>query len=261
MSKALKSESGLTIAELMIVMVITLMLTGMVMSFTLDFWGRTTSLQNSSDTLVSRQTLGDSLRDNFNRATSLIIQPSIADTQTLVADPARIEGTFWTPIHAVPVTTNKPTDPNAYAPVLYYSAPSLHADRTQIANGSQPYQDEFVVYLSGSGELRQRTLTNPAASGNRLRTSCTPGQTSATCPADRLLAQDVTHVTPRYFSRSGNPQNWQSITDPLTGEYIGPDMPTVEVVELTIGFARRSTIKNSASTKNETTIRVALRNG
>ena len=117
------------------------------------------------------------------------------------------------------------------------------------------------MYLSGSGELRLRTLANPGASGNRIRTSCTPGNTTALCPADKLLATDVSSVSSRYFSRSGNLQNWQSIVDPNTGDYIGPDMPTVDVVELTIGFQRKATLKKSATVKNETTVRVALRNG
>lgn len=255
---------GLTIAELMIVMVITLMLSGLVMSFTLDFWGRTANLQNNSDTLVTRQSLGDSLRDSFNRASSMAIQPSIPDPQTLVPDPARAEGTFWVPIHAVPKTISKPAT-NQYVPVVYFMAPSLHSDRTQIMNGTQPFQDEFVLYLSGTGELRLRTLTSPNASGNMLKNTCSPHEASTACPPDKLLAQDVSKVSTRYFSRSGNPQNWESVIDPDPDPgapvYIGPDMPTVEVLELTVGFERRAVMKKSATTKNETTVRIALRNG
>ena len=55
--------------------------------------------------------------------------------------------------------------------------------------------------------------------------------------------------------------DWTSITDPLTGAYIGPDFPSVEVVELTINLGRKAVIKGAQDTSNQTIVRVALRNG
>ncbi len=259
-STKLQSESGFTLVELLVVMFMTVMLTGLIMSFTLDFWGRTTSLQNSSDNLVTRQSLGDKLRDSFNRAIGLVIQPSISDTQTLAPDPDQVSGSYWLPLHAVPETKQKPAS-GLTNPIIYFNAPSVHSDRTQIMNGSQPYLDEYVMYLTSSGQLRLRTLANPSASGNAAKTTCTPSQTSETCGPDRLLATDVSSVALRYFSRSGNLQDWHSIIDPETGLYIGPDMPSVEVVELTATFDVKAKLKKSRSTKASTTIRVAFRNG
>ena len=72
----------------------------------------------------------------------------------------------------------------------------------------------------------------------------------------------------RYFSRSGNPINYQSLVaiDPNTGlpydptEYIGPDFTSVEVVEFNLHLYVKATIHGTQDTTNSTTIRVAIRN-
>ena len=63
----------------------------------------------------------------------------------------------------------------------------------------------------------------------------------------------------RYFSRSGNTIDYHSVTDSLTGEYIGPDFPVVEVVEFKIKLYKKSRLQGGQDTSNETVIRVALR--
>jgi len=109
--------------------------------------------------------------------------------------------------------------------------------------------------------LMLRTIANSSATGNKLRTSCPPAQATSGCPADSTVATDVSSVTTRYFSRSGNLLNWTSITDPLTGAYIGPDFPSVEVLELTLNLQRKSVLHSGTATSNQTIIRVAFRNG
>jgi hypothetical protein len=127
-------------------------------------------------------------------------------------------------------------------------------------NGTQPYEDEFILYTDGtSRKLFLRSLANPAASGSRLKTSCTPPGT-ASCPADRAVAQDIASIDMRYFSRTGNLINYTSIVDPNTGQYIGPDFPAVEVVEFTLNITKKPIFQKTNATQNSTVIRIALRN-
>lgn len=254
------NEQGFTLVELVVYMTLTVMFTLLVFSFMFDFWGSAATLENDSETFVTRQDAGDSLRDRLNAAAHLVSQNSIADSNREVNEPTDTTGTFWQIIHAQPKTITMPAG-GSYASVIYYEAPSVDTSKNYIMNGSQPYEDEFVLYLNGSTkQLLLRTLVNPSATGDRLKTSCPAASATSTCPADVIIASDITSVSTRYFSRSGNTIDYTSVTDPTTGLPVGPDFPSVEVVELTLNLGRKSTIGGAQSTANETIVRVALRN-
>jgi len=254
------NEQGFTLVELVVYMTLTVMFTILVFSFMFDFWGSAATLENDSETFVTRQDAGDSLRDRLNAAAHLISQNSIGDAHTLVGDPSDSTGTYWEVVHAIPGTTPMPSN-GSYAPVIYYESPSIDSSKNYIMNGSQPYDDEFILYLNGTTkQLLLRSLANPTATGDYLTTSCPAAAASSTCPADTIIASDITAVDTRYFSRSGNTIDYTSVTDPTTGLPIGPDFPSVEVVELTLHLGRSSTINGGQSTANETIVRVALRN-
>lgn len=253
------SQAGFTIPELIIMMVVTTILTLLVLDFAVNFWRMTASLDTDSETLATRLNAGDVLREDLDVSSGLIIQNSIPDTYADNPDPAN-GSTYWIPIHAIPGNTPVGST-GTTTPLIYFRAPSVTASKTFIMNGSQPYQDEFILYLDGTTkQLLLRYLINPAATGDRLRTSCPEASASSTCLADRVIADDVASVDTRYFSRSGNTIDYTSITDPTTGEYIGPDFPSVEVVELTIHLYHKSTLQGGADTINEVIVRVALRN-
>ncbi len=250
-------QAGFTLVELMIGIVFAVMFTTLVLSFMLTFWSASATLENNSDTFVTRQNAGDKLRETLNVATSLINQNSLTDAHPLAA----ADSTHWQLIHAIPGTTNLPAG-GSYTPLFYFQAPSVTSSKNFIMNGVQPYYDEFVLYLDGSTkQLLLRTLVNSGATGDRLKTSCPASVATVSCPADALVADDVTAVGLRYFSRSGNTIDYTSIVDPLTGNYIGPDFPSVEVVELTVNLGRASKLNGGELTQNETIVRVALRNG
>lgn len=252
--------SGFTLPELVVVMVMTLMLSGLVLSFFLDLWGSTATLQNDSETFVTRENAGDILRDTFNAASDLVTQNGLADSNTLNPDPANATNNYWIPLHAIPGATAMPS--TGTTPLLYFEAPSITSSKTFIMNGTQAYQDNFVLYLDANTKsLMLRTLANPSASGNAHTTSCPPASATASCPADRTVARDISSVSTRYFSRSGNLLDYTSITDPLTGDYIGPDFPSVEVLELTLTLHRNSTLHSGMATNNQTIVRIAFRNG
>jgi hypothetical protein len=254
-------SDGFTLVELTVVMMLTLAFSGIVLNFAIDFWGNTTSLQNDSETFVTRQDAGDRLRDILNVASQLNTQNGIPDANTNNVDPADLTGTYWQIQHAIPGNTPLPAA-GSTTPLVYFSAPSVDESKNFIMNGVQPYQDEFVLYLDGTTKrLMLRSLANPGASGNRVTTSCPPAVATAACPADRRIAIDVESVDMRFFSRSGNLLDWTSVTDPITGNYIGPDYPVVEVIELTINLERKAIVKGAADSRNQTIVRVALRNG
>jgi Tfp pilus assembly protein FimT len=260
-------QDGFTIPELIIMMIVTGILTLLVLSFTLSYWGAAAHLQNDSTTLVSRLNAGDALRDTLNVSSGLISQNSITDDNAGSVDATAGPG-YWTLLHAVPGTVTMPSS-GTITPVFYFQAPSTDTSKNFIMNGSQWYSDEFVLYLDGSSKtLKLRTLVNPSATRDRLKTTCPPSQASDSCPADRILAENVSSVDTRYFSRSGNTidytsqQELDAFGNPVVPTvYIGPDFPSVEVVELTIHLFQKSTVAGAADTSNETIVRVAVRNG
>jgi type II secretory pathway pseudopilin PulG len=262
-----RSEAGFTIPELLIMMIVTSILTVLVITFSMNYWGAAARLQNSSTTLVSRLNAGDALRDSLNVASGLISENSLADTNAGYTDPSD-GANYWLKIHAIPKNIPMPAA-GGITPVFYFQAPSVNTSRNFIMNGTQTYQDEFVLYLDGTSKtLKIRNLINPSATGDRLKTSCPASVASAICPADRKFSENVSSVDVRYFSRSGNTIDHTSIVEKdINGNpvvptvYIGPDFQSVEVVELTIHLFQKSTVGGAANTNNETIVRVALRNG
>jgi hypothetical protein len=76
--------------------------------------------------------------------------------------------------------------------VIIIPVPALDSNNDYIINSDtgSPYMNELVYYKNGK-TLMKRTLANPGAVGNRLRTSCPPASATASCPADRVLAEYV----------------------------------------------------------------------
>ncbi len=253
-------QSGMTIVELLVVIIISLILMGVITVFSLNYWASSSSLQSSQEGLVSRLNSGDYLREAIDAASGLINQNDIADAHPGKVDPADTTNTHWLPVHAVPVTINMGAKGTA-TPLIYFNRPSINTSKNIILNGAIAYQDDIVLYLDGSTkQLVARTIANQFAPSNRAKTTCPTAFVTSACPRDIVVAEDVTAVTMRYFSRSGNTIDYTSITDPVTGAYIGPDFPSVEVVEFTVKFFRKARLSQGADSTNQTVIRVALRN-
>lgn len=253
-----QSEAGFTIVELLVVIILSTLFTLIIMLFAFDLW-RTSAIQEANiDTLQTRFSASDILREEIGTSSGLIIQNSLADAKTLTPDPSA-GASYWLAIHAIPGTINIPAS-GSYTPLIYFRRYSVTTTGTYIMNGTQPYEDEYVLYLDGTAKaLRQRSLANPSASGNRLKTSCPPAQATSSCPADKTIASDLKSVSTRYFSRTGNLIDYTSITDPNTGQYIGPDFTAVEVLELTLNLSKKPYFSATDATQNSTVIRVALR--
>lgn len=259
MTRTRRSQAGFTLVELVSVLITVTMFSGLIIYFAYSYWRSTATLENDLGTLVSRLTAGDKLRDAINQSSGLISQNGLADSNALTPDPAYPSGDFWLPIHAVPGTINNGAA-GTYTPVAYFRSPSVNASKNTILNGTQPYEDEYVLYMDGSSrQLLLRTLANSSATGNAAVTSCHASQVTPSCPGDRIIADNISGVEMRYFSRAGIPINHQSSVDSGTGEYNGPDYPAVEVIEFNLKVFKRSTLGGGQDTTNETIIRVALR--
>ena len=262
-----RKQDGFTIPELLIMMIVTSILTIAVISFSMNYWSAAAKLQNSSITLTSRLNAGDALRDALNVSSGLISQNGIADSHAGYPDPTA-GASYWLALHAQPKSIPMPAS-GTITPVFYFQAPSVDTSRNFIMNGQLSYKDEFVLYLDGSTKtLKLRSLINPNATADRLKTSCPPLYISATCPADRIYSEDVAAVDTKFFSRSGNLIDYTSVVqkdasgNPVVPTvYIGPDYPSVEVIELTIHLYKKSSVGGSSNTSNLVIVRVALRNG
>jgi prepilin-type N-terminal cleavage/methylation domain-containing protein len=253
-----RSSAGFTLVELLISMVLVSFFSSLILYFTFSFWRYGFSLQADEDTLTSRLNAGDIIREGIGTSAGLIIQNSLTDTHVMAPDPNN--NSYWLPVHAVPGTTTVPAA-GQYKPIVYYQRYSFDSAGNYIMNGNQPYQDEYVLYLDGATQsLMLRSLANPDAAGNRLKTSCPPSQSSISCPPDKTVAANLASVATRYFSRTGNGINWMSIFDTDTNSYAGPDFPAVEVVEFTLNISQKTTFEKTAGTSSTTIIRIALRN-
>ena len=259
MKKLRDAHAGFTLAELLIVMLVTGFFVTLVMYFTFSYWRYTYLLEADQETLTTRLNAGDIIRENVGTSSGLILQNGIPDPHPNNVDPLDGSGQYWEKIHAVP--GNKTASTGSAASIVYFRRFSFDATNNIIMNGTQPFEDEYIMYIDGTTkELRMRTLANPSAIGNRLKTSCAPAFVSPTCPADRVIAAGVASIDMRYFSRTGNLVDWTSIYDSLLGTYIGPDFTVVDVVEFKLNLVKKPILQQTNATVNNTVIRVALRN-
>lgn len=254
----IKPAKGFTLVELMIVIVLTTIFSSLILFFAFNLWRYSYGLESDSETLITRLNAGDVLREAIGTSTGLIIQNGLSDSHVLVVDPGNAN--YWLPIHAIPGTTLVGS-PSTYTPLIYYKRFSFNNSGSYIINGTQPFQDEYVLYLSGTAKsLMLRSIANPSATGNRLKTSCPPALATSSCPSDKTVASDLASISMRYFSRTGNLIDYTSIWDPVANSYAGPDFTAVDVVEFTLNISAKPTFQKTNSTINSTIIRIALRN-
>lgn len=254
------NEDGFTLTEMIIVLVVTSVFSGLILFFAFSYWRYGAMQEADLDTFITRLNAGDVLRELVSSSSGMIIQNSIADPNKVVPDPADSTGTSWLPIHAIPGSRPVGAD-GTYTPLAYFKRFSFNSANEIIMNNEQPYEDEYVLYLNGTEKkLMLRSLANTSATGNKLLTSCPPAIATNSCPADRTIASDVDSVDLRFFSRTGNLIDYTSAFDPDINQYIGPDYPVVEVIEFKLTLTKKPFLQTTDSTRTSTIIRIALRN-
>ena len=259
----IKREQGLSVVELLIVIVVTGLLSGLIFTFTFSYWKQAIFTQTELNAITERLNASDYLRENISASTGLATQNSVADASPLAPEPTNATGEYWKITHAYKGLIS---NTSGVTPVLYFKRYSTDSNRNILVNELLPYEDDYVIYMDApSKELRVRTLANMDAPGNAARTSCWPG--TSTCPADRILATDITGVDMRYFTRAGLEVTYSEtqVTDTtvvpnVTYTVYGPDFPVVEVVEMNLKLSKIPENMKNEVFKSSTIIRVALRN-
>lgn len=89
--------------------------------------------------------------------------------------------------------------------VIIIAVPALDNSRQYIIDPDtgSPYMNELVYYKDGK-KLMERILANPAATGNRLHTTCPATLASSSCPADPELADYVNTMTFTLYDQNHN---------------------------------------------------------
>ena len=262
----MKSQSGFTLPELIIVMILTMLFSGLLFQIAIGYARYNTVAQSDSIAFVERLNASDFLRENLGLSSGLIGQNSIDDVNANVPDGSNTD--HWQLLHAIKGTFG---NTSSVTPLLYFKKPALTTSGNMSYNGALPHEDEFILYHDGlSKELRVRSLANPDVVNNRLITSCPPAAATSSCPKDKVLINDIVSVALRYFSRSGNDISFNSIDEfgnipctaagPAYTGCAGADFPSAEVVELTVNLSKRPVGVSTNTTQSATVIRVALRN-
>jgi prepilin-type N-terminal cleavage/methylation domain-containing protein len=149
--------------------------------------------------------------------------------------------------------TNQISDPNAPSGgwntnntsfVIIIAEPALDSSKEYIIDPvtGSPYMNELVYYKDGD-TLMKRKLANPAATGNRLVTSCPANLASASCPADIKLAEYVKSMVFTLYDQDGSNTN------------VAADAQSVNIA---LDMERNSL--SNKPLKLTTSIRVTLRN-
>ncbi len=253
-------QSGFTLPELVLSLTMTSVLVTLIMFFTFSYWQYSYILQADQETFTERLNTTDYLREALGTSSGMISQNSIPDTHVGNPDTSITSGLYWKVLHAIPgnVAVNSG---GTYTPLAYFKRISISTSNQVIMNGVQPYEDEYVLYLYGpTKSLQIRSLANPNAPSNKLKTSCPAAQASVSCPADKILISNISSIDKRFFSRSGSLINWTSIFDANTNSYAGPDNQSIEVVELTLNLSKKASFQTTNTTQSSTIIRIALRN-
>jgi type II secretory pathway pseudopilin PulG len=257
--KVRRDEGGFTLVELVSVMAVSALFAGLIMYFGFSYWRYSSLLESDLDTFVSRLNAQDVVRELIGTTTGLIVQNSIPDMHTLNPDPSAGPN-YWIPLHAVPGNTTIGAA-NTTTPLLYFRRLSITTANAIAMNGSQPYEDEYILYFNGTTkQMLLRTLANLSVVNNKVKTSCPPALASGSCPADRIIISDLASADSIYYSRSGNTINYHASTDPVTGAYNGPDFTTVEALQYTFHITKKSLFIKTNGTYNDTIVRIALRN-
>ncbi|HET9850162.1 MAG TPA: hypothetical protein VFP35_00835 [Candidatus Saccharimonadales bacterium] len=170
MSANNSSSSGFTIVELMVITAVTAILAVSFLSALTNYYLVIARNNASIDLTVGSQNL---LRTTVE---ALRVGGGVRQTNTITDPNAPAGG--WT-------TSNSNF-------VIVIASPALDSSRNYIIDPStgNPYMNELVYYKNGSS-LMQRSLSNPNATGDTLKTSCPAALASASCPADKDLADYV----------------------------------------------------------------------
>lgn len=193
-------SKGVTLLELLITISLVSIMAVVVMNFMVNWLQQYAITQTRSVLLTDAQTAVDQMVDAIRLSSS--------------AD----ENNRWP-------DANAPTPSNQFswtssANTLILASAVENTNREIVFSDPANYTSEKdnLIYFVKNGTLYRRSLAAPVQN-NRLKTSCPSSSSSASCPADRRLAMNVSSFSVKYFDASNvevSPSNARSVELSLT---------------------------------------------
>jgi type II secretory pathway pseudopilin PulG len=175
------SQSGLTIVELVISLVVAGILITTLLTVTFFFYGSTLRNSNEARLAVESQNILRSIAEEL-RVSSGIRTTSLPD--------ANATGGQWTT-----------SDTNL---VLIIASPAFDSSNEFISDPSGGVYNNEIVYFAQGSKLYKRFLTPSGATGNRTKTSCPAATSSATCPEDVLLTEHFKALSFKFYNQDNS---------------------------------------------------------
>lgn len=175
-------QSGLTIIELLIALVITAFLTTIVVSFSVDKLEQN-SIQNTQYQLLTNAETG------LDRITTDIRVASAADDNNRYQDP----NAPGAPANELSWASNSGT--------LILATAATDSQGNIIWSDSKDYVSakNNIIYYLNKGSIYRRVLAD-SVSGNSAITSCPASDATASCPADSDILDNVSSFSVEYFN-------------------------------------------------------------
>ncbi|HSX27284.1 MAG TPA: type II secretion system protein [Patescibacteria group bacterium] len=174
----MKSQSGLTIVELLVSVAIAAILASVLLAINLQFFGNVMQSQISAELAVESHFVLEAMVEDIRLADGITVTNSLADANGPAGG--------WS------------TSDSANRLVL--KSPAINSSRDIIYDDSTgfPYRNELVYFMSGK-MLYRRTLKNGGASGNIAVTTCPASTASSSCPVDKQYTTYINDMTFTFY--------------------------------------------------------------
>ncbi|HSX06413.1 MAG TPA: prepilin-type N-terminal cleavage/methylation domain-containing protein [Candidatus Saccharimonadia bacterium] len=180
------NQSGITLVELLIALVLTTAISGLIISFSVD------KLEQSSEQTIKYDLLTNA-ETGLNRIANDVRIATSAD-----------DNNRWQDAHAPAAPTDELSwQSTSSTLVLAVAAQDSH--HNIIFDDAHDYisaKNNIIYYLNGTS-LYRRMLAAPNT-GNSAITTCPPGATSSTCPADADVLDNVSSFSVQYYGSDGS---------------------------------------------------------
>ena len=161
-------QKGFTLIEVIVSIGIATVIAMTMLFITINFVGATARARMTADLAVESQILLRSMVEDVRLASSLSSTNQNTDANAPVGG--------W--------VTNDPSN------IIIIDLPAIDSSRNIIYNSSTgfPYDNEVVYFANGSSMFK-RTIIDPAAVNNSVKTSCPSALANSNCPNDKLYTR------------------------------------------------------------------------
>jgi prepilin-type N-terminal cleavage/methylation domain-containing protein len=196
MTRPLTNESGLTLVELLIALVVTGILATILIGFSVDKLEQSDMQGIQYQLLTNAETGLDTISNDIRVANA-------ADDNNRYQDP----NSPGAPTNELSWASNSST--------LVLATAAETSNRSIIFEDAHDYVSDKnnVIYFLQNGTVYRRVLADPV-SGNAAVTTCPASDATASCPADSIILSNVSAFTVQYYNSQNQqvtPSNARSI--------------------------------------------------